>query len=286
VVDSSIEKLKPQILEEYKKQSLKPLGKISLDYLQRFSTLIFKISEYYSGSKKFSAGDVEIAIREIKDLEDALSIKTPSQIYSTVASLYISLAEKTEWKKVPEIIEYYNKARGIYKMILGFETDSALKSDALKRIGNLYWEISQYLDKKENCKKAIKAYGKALKVRTLERFPMDYAMTQNNLGAAYSRLAEVEEKAENCKKAIKAYGEALKVYTLERFPMQYATTQNNLGNAYSTLAEVEEKAENCKKAIKAYGKALKVFTEKDFPQIYPLIASNLKNLLEFCGGDR
>ena len=32
----------------------------------------------------------------------------------------------------------------------------------------------------------------ALEVRTLDQFPMDYAVTQNNLGAAYRTLAEVE----------------------------------------------------------------------------------------------
>jgi len=42
---------------------------------------------------------------------------------------------------------------------------------------------------------AIKAYKEALRVYTPERFPMDYAMTQNNLGAAYVTLAEVENKA-------------------------------------------------------------------------------------------
>jgi tetratricopeptide (TPR) repeat protein len=60
---------------------------------------------------------------------------------------------------------------------------------------------------------SIKAYEEALKVTTLDRFPMQYATTQNNLGNAYSTLAEVEAKAENCKKAIEAYEEALKVTT-------------------------------------------------------------------------
>jgi len=48
-------------------------------------------------------------------------------------------------------------------------------------------------NKAENCKKAIKAFEEALKVYTPERFPMDYAMTQNNLGNAYRTLAEVEK---------------------------------------------------------------------------------------------
>ncbi|MDD2777267.1 MAG: tetratricopeptide repeat protein, partial [Methanocellales archaeon] len=79
-----------------------------------------------------------------------------------------------------------------------------------------------------NCKKAIKAYNEALKVYTLERFPMDYAMTQNNLGAAYQTLAEVEAKTENCKKAINAYEEALKVFNKEAFPEIYPLVERNL----------------------------------------------------------
>jgi len=84
------------------------------------------------------------------------------------------------------------------------------------------------LEKAEYMKIAIKAYEEALKVRTLDRFPMDYAMTQNNLGNAYRTLGEVEAKAENCKKAIKAYEEALKVFTKEEFPEIYLLVKSNL----------------------------------------------------------
>jgi len=150
--------------------------------------------------------------------------------------------------------------------------------DALFRLGNRAYEIGTVeLEKAEYMKTAITAYREALKVYTLERFPMDYAMTQNNLGNAYGRLAEVEAKAENCKKAIEAHKEALKVYTLERFPMDYAMTQNNLGTTYVTLAEVEAKAENCKEAITACEEALKVYTLERFPIQYGTTQNNLGN---------
>ena len=77
---------------------------------------------------------------------------------------------------------------------------------------------------------AVQAYEEALKVYTLDRFPMDYAMTQNNLGAAYSTLAAVEAKAANCKKAIEAYEEALKVFTEGDFPEIYPLIKGNLIN--------------------------------------------------------
>jgi len=61
---------------------------------------------------------------------------------------------------------------------------------------------------------------------------MDYAMTQNNLGAAYGTLAEVEDKAGNCNKAIQAFKEALSVYTKEEFPEVYRIIEENIKNVY------------------------------------------------------
>jgi tetratricopeptide (TPR) repeat protein len=75
-------------------------------------------------------------------------------------------------------------------------------------LGTAYSTLAEVESKAENCQKAIQAYEEALKITTIDRFPMQYATTQNNLGNAYSTLAEVESKAENCQKAIQAYEEA------------------------------------------------------------------------------
>lgn len=92
-------------------------------------------------------------------------------------------------------------------------------SQELFKIGNRAYEIgSVKLQKASYMKVAIKAYQEALKIITVEQFPMDYAMTQNNIGNAYRTLAEVEEKALNCKKAIEAYQEALKIFTENSYP--------------------------------------------------------------------
>jgi uncharacterized RDD family membrane protein YckC len=53
----------------------------------------------------------------------------------------------------------------------------------------------------------------ALKIRTLDQSPMDYAGTQNNLGVAYAILAEAENRPDNCRKAKQAYGRAIEVLT-------------------------------------------------------------------------
>ena len=70
--------------------------------------------------------------------------------------------------------------------------------------------------KTDKLNNAITAFEEALKVFTLKKYPLDYAMTQNNLGTVYSLLAAIDEKArEYVKKATDAYEEALKVYRPE-----------------------------------------------------------------------
>ena len=156
--------------------------------------------------------------------------------------------------------------------------------DVLFKIGNRAYETGLYImEKAEYMKAAIKAFEDTLKVTTLKRFPVEYAMTQNNLGLTYKTLGEVEGKAENCKNSIEAFQKAQKVYTIERFPMDYAMTQNNLGNTYRTLGEVEEKAENCKLAIKAFQEAQKVYTIEKFPMNYAATQNNLGGAYQRLG---
>ena len=283
-IDKELKKLKPKIVEKYGEQSLKPLENISPEYFQKFQKIAFETFQYYAEVSSFDVMDIERVINEIQKLEESSGINMPSQIYSTIGFLYKSLAEKTEWKNVDKIIEYFNRAIGMYRRILEFEIDPVLRSDAYGKIGSCYFNISEYRDRKKNSKKAIKEIREALKIYTLKQFPMQYAATQNNLGTAFGELSRIEDKAENSKKAIKAYREALKVYTLKQFPADYAMTQMNLGIALETLGEVEDKAENCKKAIKAYREALKVVTKEEFPERYHIIRKSLKRLLVFCRG--
>jgi tetratricopeptide (TPR) repeat protein len=54
--------------------------------------------------------------------------------------------------------------------------------------GICYTRLSAVSDKEDNLTKAIRACEEALKVYTIERYPVNYATTQNNLGNAYSTL--------------------------------------------------------------------------------------------------
>ena len=85
------------------------------------------------------------------------------------------------------------------------------------------------------------AFTEALKERTRERVPLDWAMTQNNLGNTLATLGNRESGTERLEQAVTAYTEALKEHTRERVPLGWATTQNNLGTALATLGKRGER---------------------------------------------
>ncbi|WP_218104596.1 hypothetical protein, partial [Methanosarcina sp. A14] len=101
-----------------------------------------------------------------------------------------------------DIVELNHSGLSVFEELLSIFAETP---DELFKIGNRAYEIgSVKLQKASYMKVAIKAYREALKIRTVEQFPIKYAMTQNNIGNAHSTLAEVEEKALSYKKAIEA----------------------------------------------------------------------------------
>ncbi len=69
---------------------------------------------------------------------------------------------------------------------------------------------------------AVAAYRAALAERTRERVPLDWAMTQNNLGTALQRLGERESGTARLDEAVAAYRAALAEMTRERVPLDWA----------------------------------------------------------------
>ncbi len=124
-----------------------------------------------------------------------------------------------------------------------------------------------------NMEIAITGYEIALTITTREAFPVDWAMTQYNLGNAYFYRI-LGEKADNIEQALAAYHEALTIRTREAFPVEWATTQNNLGNAY-LYRILGEKAGNIENAIAAFNAALTVRTREAFPVNWAGAQNNL-----------
>ena len=72
---------------------------------------------------------------------------------------------------------------------------------------------------------AVAAYRAALEEWTRERVPLEWATTQNNLGAALATLGERESGTARLEEAVAAYRAALEEMTRERVPLQWAATQ-------------------------------------------------------------
>ena len=114
-------------------------------------------------------------------------------------------------------------------------------------------------DRAANLARAIGCYIEALRFRTAEAAPADYAMTQNGLGAAYAALP-AGDRAANLAQAITCYTHALRFFTAEACPSEYAGIQNNLGTAYVELP-TGDRGENLRRAIACYRGAAVLYAE-------------------------
>ncbi|MCB2262619.1 MAG: tetratricopeptide repeat protein [Candidatus Thiosymbion ectosymbiont of Robbea hypermnestra] len=130
---------------------------------------------------------------------------------------------------------------------------------------------------------AIRAYRDLLRDHVRERVPLDWAMTQNNLGNALSILGEREAGTEHLEQALVAYRAALEEYTREQVPRRWATTQNNLGAALGTLGGRESDPGRLEAAAVAYRAALEEYTRERVPLDWARIQNNLGNVLWTLG---
>jgi tetratricopeptide (TPR) repeat protein len=84
---------------------------------------------------------------------------------------------------------------------------------------------------------AIAICRELLKERTPERTPLDWAMTQNNLGNALAALGERESGTARLQEAVAAYDAALSVFVLTRADYHTGHCRANRERALALLAE-------------------------------------------------
>jgi hypothetical protein len=116
------------------------------------------------------------------------------------------------------------------------------------------------------------AYFADLQVYSREHTPVEWAATQNNLGAtlvAKARLVEGPERHTLFTQAVTAYRSALEVHTPEGTPTQWTIEQSNLGNALSALSQLAQGSEQrdlLTQAATAYNEALHYIPEQTSAQ--------------------
>jgi tetratricopeptide (TPR) repeat protein len=123
------------------------------------------------------------------------------------------------------------------------------------------------------------AHRQALKEFTRERFPLDWAQTQNFLGNALAAFGERESGTQRLEEAVAAHRSALHELTRERLLLDWAATQYNLGNALRRLGEQERGTQSLEEAVDAYREALTVRTPEHLPLDCAMTQSDLGNAL-------
>jgi len=126
---------------------------------------------------------------------------------------------------------------------------------------------------------AISAYQRALRTFDRARFPVEFAILQNNLATAFLSMPFTDERAKMREAlAVQAFEEGLKVVSLIDNPNEYAMLQNNLGNALQ-YASSSHTLENNLRALDAYDEALRVRTRETAPLEYANTIANRANCL-------
>ena len=118
----------------------------------------------------------------------------------------------------------------------------------------------------------------ALEEWTRERVPLDWALTQNNLGLVLLRLGERESGTERLEQAVTAFQAALEERTRERVPLDWALTQNNLGTALQSLGERLQRQDLLTDALQAVRQAQAVYVEAGLSQYDEYFAGQIQAL--------
>ena len=136
-------------------------------------------------------------------------------------------------------------------------------------------------DRAATLRKAIACYEQALRFRTPEAAPFDYAMTQTNLGTDYYSLP-VGDRAANLQQAIARYEQALRVYTPEADPDGCRRAAHGLGDLYFGEGQWSQAKASYTTAIKATDARCKVAATEVSRQTELEGAGDLVSNLAFC----
>jgi tetratricopeptide (TPR) repeat protein len=121
---------------------------------------------------------------------------------------------------------------------------------------------------------------------TRDRVPLQWAATQNNLGAALRALGERESGTKRLEEAIAAYRAALEERTRERVPLDWAMSFGNQGVAMMWLADRKKDGAVAKAAFEQINTAydtMKVGGHGPFADYYKARLPEARSLLERLG---
>jgi tetratricopeptide (TPR) repeat protein len=243
-------------------------------------------AEDFSGAVRRALTEAQAQAAELKFAEaaqtlDAALAKVETEDQGRARGRAALLAERG---RVSELQLRYREAAGFYAKAaeaVAFD-DKAAWGYRLRQADVLYQQGDEFGDNAA-LGDAIAAYDDVLRLAPRDGVPLDWAMTQNNLGNALQTLGERESGTARLEQAVAAYRAALEERTRERVPLDWAMTQNNFGNALKVLGEREGGMARLQEAVRAYRAALEEFTRERVPLDWAATQNNLGNALQRLG---
>src|ERR1044072_2178144 len=213
-----------------------------------------------------TAETLELPIKLVSDLGAAIAsrVVVGAAPAATMSGQFIAPLMREAAARFEPIINRMNPA---------FDADT--RGSLLHNYAHICDAVGEQSGSNEDLAEAVRIYREALKERTRDRGPFDWAMTQNNLGNSLRTLGERESGTARLDEAVTAFREALKEWTHEHTPYQWAMTQSNLGNALVRLGARESSAAWLDEAIKAYRAALTEWTREHAPLQWATTQNNL-----------
>jgi tetratricopeptide (TPR) repeat protein len=156
-------------------------------------------------------------------------------------------------------------------------------TEFLFRKANDFCERGSELGENPALLMSIAIYRAVLEEQPRERMPLEWAMTQHNLGFALWTLGERESGTARLEEAVTALRAALEERTRARVPLKWAMTQTNLGNALQSLGERESGTVRLKEAVIACRAALEEWTRDRAPMEWAAMQNNLGSALSRIG---
>ena len=131
---------------------------------------------------------------------------------------------------------------------------------------------------------AAQSYRAALESLSREESPLEWAITNKNLGVVLQAIGERTDDAETLDAAIDSFNSALKVLTRLQYPGQWATIQNRLGLVLYKMDLRTGDIELVKHAISSFQSALQVFTRTEWPSRWADVMNNFAQAAQMLGG--
>ncbi|WEK34581.1 MAG: CHAT domain-containing protein [Candidatus Pseudobacter hemicellulosilyticus] len=143
--------------------------------------------------------------------------------------------------------------------LAGTHPDTDPWARAVNTLGNALMEYKET----EMIERAIAVFQLLDNEAAREKFPMIWAMAQNNLGIAHRQRKEGNRR-ENLEKAVGYYTRSIEIRTRERTPMEWARTQFNIGLLYTYMEHLEI-TEQHRLVVTHYRNALLEYTREKNP---------------------